>query len=1053
VREVTFFLILCLLCVAPAIAQSPTATINGIVLDPSGAAIAGAQVVIVNDATGVQYSTRTNGEGIYVVPNLPPGSYRIQVSNSGFKTIIKPDIVIHVQDALAINFTLPIGAASEIVTVQGGAPLVNTENAAVSTVIDRKFVESLPLNGRSFNTLLQLTPGVTIVPADAGTPGQFSISGQRTNANSFQVDGVSVNFGSNSFPNMVQGGGGGTQAFNAYGGTSSLVSVDALQEFRVETSSYAPEFGRSPGGQVVISTRSGTNQLHGALFEYFRNDVLDANDWFANAAGKPRAPERQNDFGGVLGGPILRDKTFFFFSYEGLRLRQPQTTVIQVPSVAWRASAVPAAAAILNAYPLPDPGAPVSPDGNAAQFTGVYSNQVSLNAVSVRVDHTFNDRLSIFGRYNRSPSNNVIRFASLSSVKDQEVNTDTFTTGLNWLISRTIFDSVRFNYSRQTAGGSNHLDDFGGATPPGPAALMPAGTSVNNSFAVFNAAFVGIFSGANDNLQSLFLGLDARNQVSQWNVVNDLSVTRGAHQLKVGIDYRRLPIQQAGFKSSVNYLPLDAVQFASQVTVSAISNSVTNPADFYFQSFSAYAQDRWKIGPRLSLTYGLRWELSPPPSAEAGTSFASWQNVDNPAQIALAPAGTPPWKTTYANFAPRVGVAWRPTQKGDLVVRGGWGIFYDLGTGIAANLGFAFPNTASLLTFSSFPVPITNLAAVTPSTSLVPPYVNQFINLFDPSLKLPYSQQWNVAIEKSLWNRQTLSLTYVGQVGRRLLRGESILNPNANFNGGTLILTRNGDTSDYDALQVQFKRPLSQRLQTLLNYTWSHSIDTNSSDGLEAISHFVLSVPNERGSSSFDVRNNLSGAITYDVPGSKRSSVLGKLTADWSVDGVFQARSGFPMNIYTLSVPIPGQQISSGQLRPDLVPGAPIWIADSSAPGGKRLNPAAFTIPTTLRQGTLGRDAFAGFGATQIDMSVGRKFILTEKVTLQFRADAFNAFNHPNFSSSGNSFGQCSGTAGSNCSLPFGQATEMLNMGLGGLNALYQIGGPRSLQLSLKLLF
>src|SRR5208283_1992488 len=220
----------------------------------------------------VQYSGKTNGEGYYVVPNIPPGTYRIQVSNSGFKTIIKPDIVIHVQDALAINFTLPIGAASEIVTVQGGAPLINTENAAVSTVIDRNFVESLPLNGRSFDTLLQLTPGVVIAPtANFGAaPGQFSIAGQRTDANNFSVDGVSANFGVSGSSNLLgQSGTGTQQAFSALGGTSSLVSVEALQEFRIETSSFAPEFGRAPGGQVILTTRSGTNDLHGGIYEYF----------------------------------------------------------------------------------------------------------------------------------------------------------------------------------------------------------------------------------------------------------------------------------------------------------------------------------------------------------------------------------------------------------------------------------------------------------------------------------------------------------------------------------------------------------------------------------------------------------------------------------------------------------------------------------------------------------------------------------------------------------------------------------------------------------------
>jgi len=365
--------------------------------------------------------------------------------------------------------------------------------------------------------------------------------------------------------------------------------VDALQEFRVVTSSYPPEFGRSPGGQVIISTRSGTNQFHGTLFDYFRNDVLDANDWFANAVGKPRAAERQNDFGGVFGGPILHDKTFFFFSYEGLRLRQPQSKVIQVPSLAWRASAIPAAAAILNSYPKPDPNALVSPDGNAATFTGVFSNQINMDAVSLRMDHTFNSRLSVFGRYSRSPSDNIFRFVSLSSVKEQEVSTNTFTAGLNWLISGNMFDSLRFNYSRQTASGSNHLDNFGGATPPSPAALMPAGTSVNDSFAVFNAFFVGFLSGANDNLESLFLGQDAKNQVRQWNVIDDFSYTKGSHQLKFGADYRRVPILQTGLKSSVNYIPVDAGQFASQATVLIVANQALKPANFYLHSFSVYA--------------------------------------------------------------------------------------------------------------------------------------------------------------------------------------------------------------------------------------------------------------------------------------------------------------------------------------------------------------------------------------------------------------------------------------------------------------------------------
>src|SRR5579859_6215205 len=419
---------MCLSFAYSSAAQSPTGTISGIVTDPTGATIPSAEVIVVNDATRVQVSGKTNGEGIYVVPNLPPGNYRVQVSKIGFKTIIKQDIVVNVQDALAINFALPLGAMSEIVTIQGGAPLVNTESAAVSTVIDRQFVENLPLNGRSFNTLLQLTPGVVIAPVNFGAPGQFSISGQRTDANNFIVDGVSANFGITSGAQQQQSGTGTAQAFSALGGTSSLVSVEALQEFRIETSSFASEFGRSAGGQVILTTRSGANDVHGGIYEYFRNDALDANDWFANQAAQPRSPERHNDFGGFLGGPIKRDRTFFFLSYEGARLRQPNTVVVQVPSEFSRMMAPTEVAPFLNAYPQPDDKS-VTPGVYVANFTGNYSDPSALDAGSLRIDHTFNSKWAVFGRFNEAPSESAIRTDSLNEVDTTEVRTRTLTVG------------------------------------------------------------------------------------------------------------------------------------------------------------------------------------------------------------------------------------------------------------------------------------------------------------------------------------------------------------------------------------------------------------------------------------------------------------------------------------------------------------------------------------------------------------------------------------------------------------------------------------------------
>ena len=268
-----------------ASAQTTNAVITGRITDPSKALIVDARVTAINTGTNLRYEGATNVSGSYVIAALPPGNYRVEIEKAGFKTIVQTGVVLHVQDTVELNYEMALGAASESVTVTGGAPLVDTTDASVSTVIERSFVENLPLNGRSFNALLQLTPGVVIAATSTYNQGQFSIAGQRTSANNFLVDGVSANFGV-SAASSVGTSGGAAQAFSALGGTSSLVSVEDLQEFRVETSSFAPEFGHSPGGQVILTTRSGTNDFHGGVYEYFRNNVLDANDWFANQAGQ-----------------------------------------------------------------------------------------------------------------------------------------------------------------------------------------------------------------------------------------------------------------------------------------------------------------------------------------------------------------------------------------------------------------------------------------------------------------------------------------------------------------------------------------------------------------------------------------------------------------------------------------------------------------------------------------------------------------------------------------------------------------------------------------------
>ncbi len=971
--------------------------------------------------TNISSVSTSNQSGVYAVTGLRPGSYRIKVKKDGFNQIDLTDVSLNVQDDISRNFVLRVGSTSESVSVEGNAGSVET-SGSVSTVIDRHFVESLPLNGRSFNTLLQLTPGVLIVASNPEMPGQFSSNGQRSSSNYFQVDGVSANFGVAPQHDLFQAGNGGSQAFNTYGGTSSLVSVDAMQEFRVETSSFAAEFGRSPGAQVLITTRSGTNDFHGSVFDYFRNTVFDANDWFANRAKQPRAAEQQNDFGGVFGGPIWRDKTFFFFSYEGLRLLQPQTTVVAVPSASIRASAVPAAASVLNSFPLPN--GPVFSGGSTAQFTGNFSSRISMDAASLRIDHSFGSHLDIFGRLNWSPSETVTRVQALSEVQNVPQDTRTITLGANESISGGLYNSIRLNFSRQTAGQSSLLDTFGGAKPIDTGLLLPSPFSLSNGFAALNAL----------DSDQLSLGRASRNIESQFNVLDDFSVIKGTHRWKLGTDYRRLRLETSGFPIDAIYVYFTGSFASSGNTLGTIFRGA-RPGKIVLPNFSTYLQDTWTMGKRVTLTYGLRWEVNATPSPENGTILSSWQNVNNP-QTTLAPIGTPIFNTTYGNLAPRVGLAVRLNKKGDFVIRGGWGIFYDLEYSIAPELINSFPNLANQI-FFGVPIPDPNFSshANSLSFSTQPPFTGPLIIAFDPNLNLPYAHEWNLTIEKLIGNKQSVSASYVAQVGRRLLRQEGVPAPNSNLPQGYILIS-NAANSNYNALQLQYKRPLYRSVQALLNYTWSHSIDTASDDFSTAISSSIAPVSGDRGSSNFDVRHNFSGTLTYAVPVAGKNGFVRKLTDAWFLATVFNARSGFPIDIST-SAFFPAVS------RPDLDTTQPIWIPDSTTGPGKKLNPLAFPVPPTERQGTLPRNLIYGLGASQIDLSLQRRFPLTERVHLDFRTDAFNILNHPNFAN----------PVGTVESAQFGTFNRMLNKGLSGLSPLYQIGGPRSLQLSLKLIF
>ena len=1026
-------------------AQSTSASLTGRVTDPSNAVIASAQVAAIGADTNARLTALTDASGEYHLANLAPGAYRIEIEKPGFKKLVKTDVALHVQDALAIDFEMALGDVSETINVAAGAPLVNTESGTVSTVVDRTFVENLPLNGRSFQTLMLLTPGVVVTPTIFNDQGQFSVNGQRADANYFTVDGVSANFGVTGYFALVQTASGALPALSASGGTNSLVSVDAMQEFRIQTSSFAPEFGRTPGGQVSIVTRSGANAFHGTLFEYFRNDKLDARDWFVNYNGLAKPAERVNDFGGVLGGPILKDRTFFFFSYEGLRLRQPVTQQTAVPDSQSRLQAPAAMQPYLNAYPIPNG---LALGGGLAQFNAGYSNPSSLNAYSIRVDHAVNSKLNLFGRYNYAPSDSSQRGPLLASAHVLSMTTSysspvqTFTAGLTALITPAISNELRANYSNQRVSGKSTLDSFGGAVPlPDSMMFVPGYSSANGTFS-FNIV------GAGEYVQ----GLQGLNEQRQVNLVDNVSILKAGHQIKAGVDYRWLaPFRTPaayGFLAQFSGLtaaPGGVFSGTAQLfdTLAAQSNALLS------HNYSFYGQDTWKVTPKLTLTYGLRWDINPPLKGKnADNDPFTVTGLGNPATMVLAPRGTPLYKTTYGNVAPRVGLAYQMGggSKWSAILRGGFGIFYDLGQGSLGGVATYYPYSAlKVNSLAPNPFPLTAQNAAPPAITLNPPVST--ILVADPDLKLPRTYQWNIALEQAIGSSQSLSLTYIGAIGRDLLRTPSFFNPNPNFQA--VLVTHSTATSDYHALQLQFQRRLSRGLEALASYTFSHSIDSASTDAFTYLSTPgpVASPDIDRGNSDFDIRHSSTAGLTYYLPSPGLDRTLRTILGGWSVDGFVLARSAPPVGVI-------GAIFTGGGLfyypRPNLNPGVPLELFGSGYPGGKVFNKAAFSAASSGQQGNFGRNVLRGFNAAQADIAVQRVFRIREEVGLRFRAEFFNILNHPNFANPTNSI----------TNPLFGRSTQTLANGLGagggqngGFNPLYQIGGPRSVQLALKLQF
>lgn len=1037
----------CLLLTPTLIFAQEGARLAVTVLDPSDAAVPSAKITVVEKGRGATHAGQTEESGTAYFNALNPGSYRVEVEKTGFEKYTVEDLQLHARDFQSLRLQVRVAAADKAeVTVRGEVEGVQIDPSTGTTVSGR-YASDLPSNARSIQALVLMAPGVTYA---GGVPGggDVNVNGLRSNTNYYTVDGLSANAGAGgSLMGGLGGGflgGGGMSSPTALsttvaGNTYNLITLDAMQEFRVQTSAFTPEFGRSPGAQVNMTSRGGSNYYHGSAFGSYRSDKFDSSDWFSNSENLSPGISHMADYGGTVGGPLQANKTFFFASYEGLRLTQPRTAIDSVPDNNQRNAAAPALLPYLRAFPIPNS---IELGGGAAQFLSVYSLPSTTDAVSLRLDRTINNHVTSFLRYSYTPSENQSRGgmgSSSNSIQDFKSTSQSLTGAMTFVTRDDFVNDVRVNVSRTTTRMNSTMDNYGGAVVLPDSLLFPSGVDSSMGYYAFNVMGVGGFS----------KGQTSNNTQNQGNFVFTQSVSDGGHQYRTGIDVRIMmpSYQYKPYGVNVSFDGMNGINgglLSGTATNAVVRSNVTGRYPFY-QNYAFYIQDNWKKTNRLTLTYGFRWDVNPAPSARSGPSLLALDSSFN------LTSSSKLYATNWFNVAPRFGFAYQLRGSGDHVtlLRGGVGIFYDTGYGSSSNAFDSPPYVNSVITT----LPVFPLQSAVLAVPVMPPTTPYGLVMgADPSLKSPIVYQWNLMLERWFGSGQSVSVGYVGTAGRRLLQQE---NAGSFFatDYSMLQITTNGAESDYHGLQAQYRRTLSKRLQAQVAYTWSHSIDTASSDMGGA--GFALLLANPRGSSDFDIRHNLNATASFQIWNPK-PALLNLVFGHWFLDGVFTYRTALPFDVTgnltqdanASSTTITGVSTSFffASVRPDLT-GQPIWITDKNAPGGRRLNRAGFATPATGQQGNLGRNILRGFDAMQADLAVRRQIPIGDRYNLQLRLDAFNALNHPNFANP-------SSQQGANFQSPyFGVATQMLYAASGAMNPSQTAGGPRSVQFSLRFQF
>jgi outer membrane receptor protein involved in Fe transport len=1141
-------LLLVLLSATASSAQTFRGTILGTITDTTGAAVSNATVTVHNVGTGIDRITQTNVDGSYLVPELQTGTYNVTVELNGFQKAVTTGVVVDVASEKRVDAILKPGQVSQLVTVQGeDLPQVQTTSDTLGGVMTQETVKDLPVNGRDYTKLIYLTPGVAGSPdqiSDSpGSYGVFSMNGARGRSNNFLLDGTDMNDGYRNDPAINEAG--------VFGTPATILPIDAISELNV-LSNYEPEYGRNAGAVINIVTNSGSNGFHGDVFDYFRNDALDARNYF-DPVGTEKAPFHNNQFGVAIGGPIVKDKTFFFFDYEGQRERVGTVSLACVPDPADLVATNPVIANLLASYPHNDPWPLPNIEGATADLNGCSSNNASVVAPSfnnvtsliAKVDHNFNANNILTGRYYYGDSTQSFPLALTGGGILPGFNT--FTPTRVQLVSISYVRVISTSKVNEARLGWNR---FAEGFFPQDQAFQPS--SVGLCAATSTAACTGA-SASNSGLPVIDVGsfaqLGANHSTpkhrfdTNWQALDNFSWKVGRHEIKMGYEYRRTTIQQVfdvNYRGKLTFDSADSLTDFLSGTVDGGGQSLGDSTRHTYENNDGlYVQDSFHPTQRLTLNYGLRWDYYGV-VGEKDDLLTNITNFDPVGQtVTLTQLGQPGlggvYKPDYKNFAPRVSAAWDPFGKGRTVLRAGWGLFFDaisqdvfLGElpyncsfcpGVAYNPAGPAPISTVGVTGSIITnTPIFTAPSGSPSGSIF---------AIDRNLKTPYMENYNLNIQQQISSKVVLQVGYVGSQGHRLLRYLDLNQPDQatitssdvafaqastyTFGGATFPcfpaggpgcinsgITDSGvprvyannpygafyinqlqstARSNYNSLQASLRINGWHGITSMVNYVWSHSLDT-ASDSFDFEPN--ASQPNDStrpnldyGNSNFDIRNRFTWIFAYDLP--HQGGDWQKLKNGWGFNSTVSLQDGQPFNLnYNFEGDFSGS--GEGFDRPDVVgpihysshnpnqfldltsfatpctalTGAPLTAFLASGDG-----PDQNCVPGTRHFGDLGRNSLRGPSFKQWDFAIYKTTQITERLGVQLRAEFFNALNHPNFANPllpafiADAAQQGIGPNGA--SLGAYQLSATGDVGIG--NPFLGGGAPRGIQLAAKFTF